>query len=313
MTGKELFEKVNTNIGQVVVGREQAVKLMLTALISGGNVLLEDLPGSGKTTLAKAISKSIGCDFNRVQFTPDLLPGDITGIRAYNQATSEFYLKRGPVFTNILLADEINRATPRTQSGLLECMEERQVTIDGEKFVLDAPFMVIATQNPIESSGTYPLPEAQMDRFMMRLSMGQPSVLEEKEILKNHGVSGVSVDDISAVITKDDVADASKCAENVFVHDSVLGYIASIIDATRNDSRLKAGVSTRAGIALLKAVKAYCFLDGREYVTPDDVKVMAMHVLPHRFYMDYTTENAVDLCRAIVANVDVPTEEFSKK
>lgn len=312
MTGKDFLEKVNANVSKAVFGREQSVKLMLTALISGGNVLLEDLPGSGKTTLAKAIAKSIDCDFNRVQFTPDLLPGDITGIRAYNQSTSEFYLKKGPVFTNILLADEINRATPRTQSGLLECMEERQVTIDGERFALEAPFMVIATQNPIESSGTYPLPEAQLDRFMMKLSMGQPSLAEESKILKNQGVNSTTIDDLGAVVSQADVAEATEGAKKVFVHDSVIDYIAAIIDATRSDSRLKAGVSTRAGIALLKATKAACFLEGKEFVTPDDVKAMAVHVLPHRFYMDYTTEGAVELCREIIAQVDVPTENFYK-
>jgi len=310
-----MINKITNNISRVIVGREETVKLLLTAIVAGGHVLLEDLPGSGKTKLAKALSKSMDLNFSRIQFTPDLLPTDITGLNVYNRETGEFVLKKGPVFTNILLADEINRATPRTQAGLLECMEEHQVTIDGGTYTLEEPFFVIATQNPVETSGTFPLPEAQMDRFIMKLSMGYPSYSEEIDIINKYMDEDPLVN-LSSVLSKTDLAKARNRALKVYVSDSVKKYIVDIVEASRNNPEIMAGVSTRGTLALLNAAKAYAMLSGRDYVIPDDVCSLSKYVLSHRIILANKNNNSRDsrnVIEKIVANINKPTENFKER
>ena len=250
----EKIQALRDNIQKVIVGKEETIDLLMTALLAKGHVLLEDMPGTGKTKLAKSMAMSIGGSFSRIQFTPDLLPSDITGLNIFDREKNDFVLRKGPVFTNILLADEINRATPRTQSGLLECMEEKQVTIDGEKYVLQEPFLVVATQNPIETAGTFQLPEAQMDRFMMKLTMGFLSKKQEVEVLSCYKEAD-PIDSITSVLSVQDIVDMQKEANEVFVHKSMLEYIASIVEATRKDTAIIMGVSTRGSLALLRAAK----------------------------------------------------------
>lgn len=310
MTGKELLEKVTTNVGKVIIGKEEIITLLLTALLADGHVLLEDVPGTGKTKLAKSLAKSLDADFNRIQFTPDLLPGDITGLSIYDQKKGEFVLRKGPAFTNILLADEINRATPRTQSGLLECMEERQITIDGETYSAGEPFMVIATQNPVETLGTFPLPEAQMDRFMMMLSMGIPSKEEECRILERY-MKDEPLAVLQPVVSLEELAQAKAEIKEVFVHSCILEYMAEIVAATRNNENVQMGVSPRGTLALLHCAKAYAYLQGRNFVTPDDVKALAVAVLSHRIVMGYEmTNSSKGFVESILASTTVPTEEF---
>lgn len=311
MTGNELREKVLENIGKVIIGKEETVTLLLTSLLANGHVLLEDVPGTGKTKVAKSLAKSLAVDFGRIQFTPDLLPGDITGLTIYDQKKGEFVLRKGPAFTNILLADEINRATPRTQSGLLECMEERQITIDGESYPAGEPFFVIATQNPVETAGTFPLPEAQMDRFMMKLSMGLPSKEEECRILEKYNKSE-PLAQLTAVLTKEELEQAKKEIEDIFVHQCVKEYMVDIVAATREDENVQMGVSPRGTLAYLRCVKAYAYLQGRSFATPDDVKKLAVPVLAHRVVMGYGKQ---DESRAfiehILEGIQMPTEDFS--
>lgn len=310
MTGNVLLEKVVENIGKVIIGKEEVITLLLTSLLAEGHVLLEDVPGTGKTKLAKALAKSLDTKFNRIQFTPDLLPGDITGLSIYDQKKEEFVLRKGPAFTNILLADEINRATPRTQSGLLECMEERQITIDGETYPAGEPFFVIATQNPVETLGTFPLPEAQMDRFMMQLSMGLPSKEDECRILECY-MKEDPLDVLQPVLSLEDVQKAKTEIENVFVHECVLEYMVDIVSATRNGENVLMGVSPRGTLALMHCAKAYAYLQGRSFVTPDDVKVLAIPVLSHRIVMGYEKNNSSkEFLEQILASTTVPTEEF---
>ncbi len=278
---KNFSERLIQNISSVIHGKDEVIKKVVISLLANGHILLEDIPGTGKTTLAKALSKSISCSFARVQFTPDLLPSDLTGINFYNQKQSEFVFRKGAVFTNILLADEINRATPRTQSSLLECMEERQASVDGETYQLDAPFLVIATQNPIEIQGTFPLPEAQLDRFLMRLSIGYPDDKGELAML-----SARTGDDplrhLQAVCEKEEVLSAQKAVAGVAVSDPVKQYIIDLAKATRENEKLRLGVSPRGALALMHAAQAAAAVNGRDYVLPDDVKEIAPAVMTHR-------------------------------
>ncbi len=311
--GKALGERVLGNIAKVIVGKEQTTKLLLTALLADGHVLLEDVPGTGKTKLAKTLAKTIAGEFSRIQFTPDLLPSDITGINFFDSKQNEFVLRKGAVFTNILLADEINRATPRTQAGLLECMEERQVTIDGEAYLPGKPFFVIATQNPVETAGTFPLPEAQMDRFMMKLSMGLPGREEELAILQRY-MTEEPLDELQSVLTLEELLQARQEANQVFVHKCVMEYMVSIVDATRQDSTVVMGVSPRGNLALLRCAKAYAYLEGRDFVTPDDIRILAIPVLAHRLVQGYGSggsDTAGELIRKLLETTPVPTEDFT--
>ena len=312
--GKQFCEKILQNIGRVIVGKEQTARLLLTALLADGHVLLEDVPGTGKTKLAKTLAKSVNAAFSRIQFTPDLLPSDVTGLNIYDWQKNQFVLRTGPVFTNILLADEINRATPRTQAGLLECMEERQVTIDGETYIPGTPFFVIATQNPVETTGTFPLPEAQLDRFMMRLSMGLPKREEELSILEKY-MEKEPLDELTSVLDLEELAAAKAAANKVFVHRCVQEYLVDIVDATREGEQIIAGTSPRGALTLLRCAKAYAYLDGRDYVTPDDIKTLTVPVLAHRIVMGYGagTADAVEkMLERILANTPVPTEDFKR-
>ena len=305
----ELAEKLVENISKAVRGKDEKIKIVCAALFAGGHVLLEDVPGTGKTLLSRALAKSVGGEFKRIQFTPDLLPSDITGINFYNAKDREFVLRRGAVFTNILLADEINRATPRTQSALLECMEERQTTIDGETFRLNAPFFVIATQNPAEIQGTYPLPEAQLDRFMIRLALGYPD--REEEIAVIGGAASFGAEErLRAVCAEEDILAAQKEVNECKANLAVCGYIADLAEATRKHASIKLGLSTRGAAALKRMSCALAAVDGRDYATPEDVKKAAPYVIPHRLiYKGYSRDGAdADILNRIMDSVPVPTE-----
>ncbi|WP_010245004.1 AAA family ATPase [Acetivibrio cellulolyticus] len=308
---RRLMQKVKENISQVIVGKDDIIDLLQVSLISSGHVLLEDVPGTGKTLLAKAMAKSLDTSFKRIQFTPDLLPTDLSGINFYNQKESIFQFRPGPIFTNILLADEINRATPRTQSSLLECMEERQVSIDGETRMLKQPFMVVATQNPIDTQGTFPLPEAQLDRFLIKIKMGYPLTDEGVEILKRFKEEN-PLDRIRPIASTKDIIDAQNSYSKVHVSDDVLKYIVNIVEKTRNHKEVIIGVSPRGSQALLKAVQVHAILKDRSYVTPDDIKALAKPVLCHRLVLKGTMlskENAEKIIDQILCEVAVPTEE----
>lgn len=311
---RENILRIKENMKKVIIGKDDVMDLVLTAMLCGGHVLLEDMPGTGKTVLAKTLARSLGGTFRRVQFTPDLLPSDVTGLHYFNQKEGEFQFREGPVFTQILLADEINRATPRTQSSLLECMEERQVTIDGETRKMDEVFFVIATQNPIESAGTFPLPEAQMDRFFMKLSMGLPSVEEELAILNRFQLAE-PLKSLEPVCTREEIQEAMKEAQEVYVHPDIKKYLVDIVQASRQDGELLYGVSPRGTLALFKGVRAYAWLKGRDYVVPEDVKALAPDVLSHRLVLSGASDAGAErrVVERILGRVTVPVEDWKKR
>lgn len=295
----------------VIVGKREVAQLVLTCFVCSGHVLLEDVPGTGKTMMLRAFSKVLGGKFSRIQFTPDLLPSDLTGIDFYNQKTGEFEFHPGPLFANIVLADEINRATPRTQSSLLEAMEERQISVDGKTYPLEEPFMVMATQNPLESYGTFPLPEAQTDRFFMRLHMGYPDRQEELELIGRPSTAHM-IDSLQATVTPEDIAYVRENYTQVKFSPVVSGYLMDLVEKTRQDSGFSVGVSTRGAIALYKAAQVTAAFHGRDFVIPEDVKDMAPHVLGHRLSSSSlaSSRNVQTYLQKLIAAVPVPTENL---
>lgn len=310
----QVAAELRANMAKVIVGKDDTVDLMLIAMIASGHILLEDVPGTGKTLLAKTMAASLDCTFRRVQFTPDLLPSDLTGIHFYNQKEGEFEFREGPLFANLILADEINRATPRTQSSLLECMEERQISVDGHTHELKKPFIVIATQNPVDNQGTFPLPEAQMDRFMLKMSMGYPTQEESVEILRRT-ISGDFITGVSAVVAQRDIVAAQSVYTAVRVQEDLMRYIISIADATRHHPDIALGVSPRGTQALLKAAQARAAIQGREYVLPDDIKALALPVLSHRLVFKHRSKQqegkAEALLSDIISQIPVPSDRTS--
>jgi MoxR-like ATPase len=306
---RDAFERIATNIERTIQGKGEVIRLALIALLAEGHVLLEDVPGVGKTMLAKSLARSIDCTWRRIQFTPDLLPTDVTGVTIWDQHTGQFEFKPGAVFANICLGDEINRASPKTQSALLECMEERQVTVDGVTHKLEEPFIVVATQNPLEHEGTYPLPESQLDRFMMRLSMGYPSRSSELEILDRHGSHSV-LDDLEPVSDASEVNVLTKMAREVHVAPSLKRYIVDVTESTRDHADVYLGASPRASLYLLRSSRAMAASRGRDYVVPDDIKDLSIYVLAHRIVLGpeaqmrgSTTE---DVLEGLLGRVPIP-------
>ena len=310
-TTNPTIQKIIQNVETVIIGKTEVAKLSLVALLAKGHLLLEDVPGVGKTMLVKALAKSIQADYKRIQFTPDLLPSDVTGISIYNPKEHEFVFRPGPIMGNIILADEINRTSPKTQSALLEAMEEHRVTVDGVTHQLDSPFFVMATQNPIEYEGTYSLPEAQLDRFLIKTKMGYPDMGDEIAILTNAQMQA-STDQLKPVITLKDMASLQEEVQNVFVDESIARYIVELMVKTRTDKRVYLGVSPRGSIALMKASQAWAFMHGRKYCLPDDVQYLAPYVCSHRIIMKsealYEGIDAQAIIREIMAKTPVPVQ-----
>jgi MoxR-like ATPase len=305
----ELAERVIGNLQRVIHAPDETLQFSFLCLLAEGHLIIEDFPGVGKTSLAKALARSIDCAFSRLQFTPDLLPSDVTGVNVFNQRSNEFEFRPGPVFANILLVDEINRASPKTQAALLECMQERQVTVDGVSYQLPPPFMVMATQNPIEYEGTYPLPEAELDRFSMRIAIGYPPLADEAKMLSVQATDQ-PLDRLESVASAEELMEAIDDARRVFVEESLNRYVVTLLRQTRSDSRLYLGASPRAGIALMRVAKARAIVAGRDYVEPDDVKTVAPTVLAHRLILAPEARSsgldAEDLVRSVLERTPVP-------
>ena len=305
----QVAQRVIANLRRVIHAPEETLELSVLCLLSEGHLIIEDFPGVGKTTLAKALARSVDCSFSRLQFTPDLLPSDVTGVNVYNQRSNEFEFRPGPVFANILLVDEINRASPKTQAALLECMQEQQVTIDGVSYELSPPFMVMATQNPIEYEGTYPLPEAELDRFTMRIAIGYPPLAAEARMLTEQTLSD-PLEALAPVASAQEVLAAIEDVRSVYVEESLNRYVVTIMRQTRADNRLYLGASPRAGIALLRVAKARALLAGRDYLVPDDVKAVAPSVLAHRLILApearASSLDAAGLVRDVIERTPVP-------
>ena len=305
--------KLVDEVGNVVVGKKNMLKYVILGILTDGHILFEDYPGLAKTLTAKAFSAALGCDFTRVQFTPDLLPADITGTYVYSQKTGDFKLIKGPIFTNVLLADEINRAPPKTQAALLEAMQEKQTTLEGQTYELDKPFLVLATQNPIEYEGTYPLPEAQIDRFLMRLNVGYPSEVEEQEILKRMKDGEIHDIKINKVVNPAQIIEMQKAIRKVHIDDDLQNYIVKIVESTRSEPRIEVGISPRGSIALFKLSKAHAAYTGRDYVVPDDIKNVAIPALSHRVILKPEARvrgvKPETIINEIVNKIPVPTVE----
>ena len=311
---QEHIQAVIENIEKVMIGKRDVAELSIVALLAGGHVLLEDVPGVGKTMMVRSLAKSVGAEFKRIQFTPDLLPSDVVGVSIYNPKTLQFEFRPGPIVGNIILADEINRTSPKTQASLLEAMEEASITVDGETLSIPKPFFVMATQNPIEYEGTYPLPEAQLDRFLLKIRMGYPSVQQEIEVLRR-AENRQPIQEIGAVMTVDELLALQQAVQQIYIEDGVKGYIVDIARATREHSRVYLGVSPRASVALMKASQAYAFMQGRDFVKPDDVKYLAPFVFGHRLilvpearYEGITPEQVIG---QIIQQVMVPVRRFT--
>jgi MoxR-like ATPase len=304
-----IAERIVSNLRQVIHAPDETLEFTVLCLLSEGHLIIEDFPGVGKTTLAKALSRSVDCSFSRLQFTPDLLPSDVTGVNVFNQRSNEFEFRPGPVFANILLVDEINRASPKTQAALLECMQERQVTIDGVSYGLAPPFMVMATQNPIEYEGTYPLPEAELDRFQMRIAIGYPPLVDEAKMLTENAAE-TPLERLEPVASAQEVLGAIEDAKQVYVEESLNRYVVAILRHTRTDNRLYLGASPRAGLSLLRVAKARALVAGRDYVQPDDVKLVAPTVLGHRLILApearSSGQDAEELVRDVIERTPVP-------